>query len=79
MTEHIKTKHILKEDISVLMRILSNDFISDEDKVLLRLIYIDRQDFNFIADKFNVCEQTIKKRHRLILQKVSKIIRLDTI
>ena len=76
MSKHIETRNKLKgiADISSLTDLLNKSTISDDDKLLLRLHYLQGKDFRYIGDMLGYSESTIKQRHRRILKKISKIL-----
>lgn len=76
MSTHIDTRRKLKEiaDISSFTALLNSSTLSDIDKRILRLHYIDEKDFRYIGDMLGFSESTIKRRHRKALVKISKIL-----
>ena len=76
MTSHIETKHRVKDiaDINTFNDIISNVKMSETDKDILKRIYVDEQNVNFIADMLGYSERTIRRRHESALKKISKII-----
>ena len=48
--------------------------LPEEDKMLLRMHYLDGYDFAYIADALGYSESTIKKRHRKALAKISAVL-----
>lgn len=48
--------------------------ISDEEKELMRLHYIQKKDFRFIGDTLGYSEASIKAKHRKILKKLNKLL-----
>jgi RNA polymerase sigma factor (sigma-70 family) len=76
MSKHIETRNKLKgiADISSFTDLLNKSTISDDDKLLLRLHYLQGKDFRYIGDMLGYSESTIKQRHRRILKKLSKIL-----
>lgn len=76
MTEHIKTRHKLKDipKISTLEELLDSCTLSDEDKEIIKLHYGKCKDLGYIADTLGYSESTIKKKHKRILSKIGKII-----
>lgn len=74
MTEHIKTKRKLKEDIKTFADIMKSPYISEEEKNLLNMIYIDKKDYRLIGDTIGISESTVKKRHKDLIKKISKIL-----
>lgn len=81
MTSHIETKRKIKDiaDINTFNEIVSNVKMSDTDKDILKLIYVDEQNINFIADMLGYSARTIKHRHALALQKINKIIQKENL
>lgn len=76
MTEHIETRRKIKEiaDISSFNELLEKTLLSDEEKSLLQLHYIQSKDFRYIGDMLGYSESTIKKKHKKILKKISKVL-----
>ncbi len=76
MTDHIKTRHKIKaiDKISTFEALLNECVLSDTDKEILRLHYIQEKDFCYIADTLGFSEVTIKQRHRKALKKLSSLI-----
>ena len=76
MSKHIETRNKIKNiaDISSFSDLLNKSTISDEDKLLLELHYIQGKDFRYIGDMLGYSESTIKKRHRRILKKLGNLI-----
>ena len=76
MSEHIETRKKIRDiaDISSFYRLLEHTILSDEEKQILVLHYIKDKDFRFIADMFGYSESTIKRKHKRILNKISKIL-----
>lgn len=76
MSKHIETRNKIKgiADISSFTDLLNKSTISDDDKLLLRLHYLQGKDFRYIGDMLGYSESTIKQRHRRILKKLSKIL-----
>ena len=75
-TEHIKTRNKIKSIASIAS---FNDLIeactlTEEDKEMLRLHYLQNKDFRYIGDMLGFSESTIKKRHRKALQKLNKLL-----
>ena len=77
MTDHIKTRKVLKDiaTIDTFNEILDASTLSNEDKYILRQHYLQGKNFSYIADELGYAEITIIKRHKKILQKLSTILR----
>lgn len=76
MSEHIETRKKLKgiADISSFYSLIDSTVLSDTDKQILILHYIKGNDFRYIGDMLGYSESTIKKRHRKILAKISRLL-----
>ena len=53
---------------------MNKSMISDEEKELMRLHYIQKKDFRFIGDTLGYSEASIKAKHRKILKKLNKLL-----
>lgn len=75
MSEHIDTRRKIQDISSVktFEELLENCILTDEDKMLMRLHYLNGKDFRFIGDLLGFSESTIKRRHKKILQKLNKM------
>ena len=75
-TEYIKLKRKVKEipDIRSFNGLLDASTISDLDKEILRMHYLQDRDFGYIADVLGYNEQTIKIKHKRALLKISKLL-----
>lgn len=74
-SEHIKTRSRVKEiaSITTFNELLEACTLTNEDKEILRMHYLQGKDFRYIGDILGFSESTIKKRHRKALQKLNKI------
>lgn len=75
MSEHIDTRRKIQDISSVktFEELLENCILTDEDKMLMRLHYLNGKDFRFIGDSLGFSESTIKRRHKKILQKLNRM------
>ena len=75
-SEHIKTRGKIKSiaNVTTFNDLLDSCTLTEEDKELLRLHYLNGKDFRYIGDKLGFAESTIKKIHRKALQKLNKIL-----
>lgn len=75
-SDHIKTRHKIKAiaEINTFNQLLDACTLTDTDKELLRLHYLQEKDFRYIGDMLGFSESTIKKRHRKALQKLNKVL-----
>jgi RNA polymerase sigma factor (sigma-70 family) len=76
MSKHIETRKKVQEiaDISSFNDLINRTTLSDIDKQILVLHYIKEKDFRYIGDMLGFSESTIKKRHKKILAKLSKVL-----
>lgn len=76
LTEHIKTRKKLKNItlVTAFEDLLSQCTLSDTDKEILRMHYLQEKEFSFIGDTLGFSEATIKQRHRKALKKLSNLI-----
>ena len=76
MTKHIETRKKVRSiaDMSSFNNLIDSLTISDSDKQLLVLHYIQGKDFRYIGDMLGYSESTIKRKHKRILNKISKIL-----
>ena len=71
MTKHIETRAKLRDlDVASLNEILNTIPLSDNERAIMVLHYIKRNDFNFIADTLGFSESTIRRKHREILKRI---------
>ena len=75
MSESIETRKKLKEiaKITQFDMLLNQSTLSDLDKEILRLHYLQEKDFRYIGDILGYAEITIKKRHIKALKKLSNL------
>ena len=61
-------------EITVFEDILNSSTLSDLDKQIFRMHYLQEHDFAYIADELGYSESGIRKRHGKAIKKLSKII-----
>lgn len=76
MSNHIETRNKLKTipKISTLMDLINSCTLSDEDKEIIKMHYIQGKNLAYIGDILGYSESTIKKKHKRILNKLSKVL-----
>ena len=76
MTEHIKTRKKLKNItlVTAFEDLFAQCTLSDTDKEILRMHYLQEKEFSFIGDTLGFSEATVKQRHRKALKKLSNLI-----
>lgn len=75
-SDYIKVKHKVKDipDIRSFNGLLEASTLSDDDKQIMRMHYIQEKDFGYIADELGYSEATVKLRHKRAIMKLSKLI-----
>lgn len=75
-SDHINTKKKIKSIYSVktFEELLQSCVLTEEDKMIMRMIYLKGKSLSFIADELGFSESTIKRKHKTILSKLSKPI-----
>lgn len=76
MTDHMKARQYLKSigKASELQKILDEFILSDEDRLIMELCYIQRKPLDYIADVLGFSVSCVKKRHHRILCRISNYI-----
>ena len=76
MSTHIETRNKLKAipKISTFKELIDSCTLSEEDKTILQMHYIQNKTLAYIGDILGYSESTIKKKHNKILNKLSKIV-----
>lgn len=76
MSEHTETRRKLKEipRKAIFDALLEQSTLSEEDKFILKLHYLEDKDFQYIADQLGYSEITIKRRHSKALSKLNKLL-----
>lgn len=76
MREHIETRRKLKHiyDVKTFDDLLNQCVLTDEEKLITRMHYLQGKDLAYIGDILGYSESTIKRRHQKIIQKLSKLI-----
>ena len=75
MSENVETRKKLKgiASITAFDTLLEESTLSELDKQILRLHYLEEKDFRYIGDILGYAEITIKKRHLKALKKLSEL------
>lgn len=76
MTEHIQTRRKVFNisGVKTFNELLDSCTLSDDEKALMRMHYIEKKDFRFIGDMLGYSEVTMKRWHQKILKKLNKLI-----
>lgn len=76
MTKHMEIKRRVKgiNEKSTFNAILDNSMLSEKEKTLMRMYYIEKHDFDFIADTLGYSKMGIVKMHKRILQRIESLL-----
>jgi len=76
LSDHIDTRRKLKEipRKAYFDALLEQSTLSEEDKQILCLHYLEDKSLGYIADILGYAETTVKKRHRKALSKLNKLL-----
>jgi DNA-directed RNA polymerase specialized sigma subunit len=75
-SEHIKRRHLIEDDLTyqISPELIAECRLSQEERTLLKLRYIDGKDFGFIADTIGWTTVTTCRHHVKALQKIHRLI-----
>lgn len=76
MTEHIKTKKKIKQIGSKVefQSLLDGAILSDKERQMMELYYVQRKDFDYIADTLVYSKAGIQKMHQRVLKRIEALI-----
>lgn len=76
MSKHIETRNKIKDipRVSSFTELIDSAMLTEEDKIMLKLHYIDGHDFRYIGDTLGYSESTMKRRHKKALAKIGRIL-----
>lgn len=76
MREHIETRRKLKNmyDVRALDDLLNRCILTEEEKHITRMHYLQGKELTFIGDMLGYSESTIKRKHKHILSKLSNLL-----
>ncbi len=76
MTEHMKTKNKIKQIGSKIEfnTLLDNIILSDTERQMMQLYYVERKDFEYIADSLGYTKAGIQKMHKRVLKRIEALI-----
>lgn len=76
MTDHIKTRNKLKRIPTKIEfnSLLESIILSDKEKQLMQLYYVEQKDFDYIADLMGYSKAGIIKMHQRILKRIEALI-----
>lgn len=76
MSAHIETKHKVKAiaEPKTFQDLLDRVILTDEEKELMRLIYIEQLTQDIVAYRLNTSKSTIKRKHKKVLDRLRKVL-----
>lgn len=76
MSDHMNTRHYIENipELGEFNNLLNRSTLSQEDKTLMYMHYVEDKDFRYIGDMFGYSESWVKKKHRKIIKKLGKLI-----
>ena len=76
MTNHVKTRNELKQinKKADFNELLESAVLSEREKEVMRLYYLDKKDFGYIADILGYSKAGIVKMHKRILKRLETLI-----
>lgn len=76
MTEHIQRKHKVQsiDSKTEFNKILDDAMLSDTERRIVEMIYLEHKDNCFIADALGLAEVTVRKKHKKAIKKISNLI-----
>lgn len=75
MTKHVKTKHKIQMITKTMFNeIMDEAMLSENEVCMMRMYYIDKHDFNFIADTLGYSKTGVLRMHKRILSKLESLL-----
>lgn len=76
MTDHIEARRKLQQICGVqeFEQILQKCILTEDEKTILRLHYLDGKNLAYIGDVLGWSESTVKAKHRKILKKLNHFL-----
>lgn len=75
MTKHIEAKHkVQKITKTTFDEILDEAMLSPNEKSLMRMYYVEKKDFGYIADILGYSKAGILKMHKRILGRIESLL-----
>lgn len=72
----LSTRQKMKDvgSFSTLQELLENSTLSELDKRIVIMHYVEEKNFGYIGDELGYSESGIKKRHKRILKKLGQLL-----
>lgn len=76
MTRHMEIKQKVKSinEKTAFNAILDNSMLSEKEKTMMKMYYIEKHDFDFIADTLGYSKIGVLKMHKRVLQKIESLL-----
>jgi DNA-directed RNA polymerase specialized sigma subunit len=76
MTDHIKTRKKLQSIPTKLEfnTLLDSIVLSDKERQMMQLYYVERKDFDYIADELGYTKSGILRMHKRVLKRIEALI-----
>ena len=76
MTKHIETRKKIKSisKKSTFDSLLEDSMLNDKEKQVMRMYYLEKKDFDYIADTLGYSRAGIVKMHKRILKQLESLI-----
>ena len=76
MTDHVKIKRKLKQIPTKIEfnSLLDSIILSDKERHLMEMLYVEQKDFDFIADAMGYSKAGVTKMHQRILKRIEALI-----
>lgn len=76
MTRHMEIKQKVKSinEKTAFNAILDNSMLSEREKTMMKMYYIEKHDFDFIADTLGYSKIGVLKMHKRVLQKIESLL-----
>lgn len=72
----LSTRQKMKDvgSFSTLQELLENSTLSELDKKIVIMHYVEEKNFGYIGDELGYSESGVKKRHKRILRKLGQLL-----
>ena len=80
MKNHLQTRKHLRDipRLADFEALINSATLSETDKQIIRLHYIEQKNFAYIGDALGFSEETIEEHHKRALKKIAQIIDTET-
>ncbi len=76
MSKHMEIKHKVQSinKKSTFNELLEESMLDDKEKQFMTMYYVERKDFDYIADTLGYSRAGISKMHKRILKKIESLL-----